>query len=65
MNHKYVVAILSLHVGEMEMHEVSAPSALKAMIQVLELDPDVFNTEDTVHQYCADTDMFIGAYYKL
>ncbi len=62
MKHKYVVAVLSLHVGEMEMHEVHAHDELDAMLQVLEIDRAVFNSEDKVYQYCADTDSYIGVY---
>lgn len=62
MKNKYVVAFLNTFQGEIEMCEVSATDELDAMLQVLEIDPAVFNSEDTVHQYCADTDMFIGVY---
>lgn len=62
MKHKFVVAFLNLHQGEMEMQEISAHDELDAMLTFLEIDSTVFNSEDKVYQYCADTDSYIGVY---
>jgi hydrogenase maturation factor len=60
--HKYVVAYLSIHDGEMLMEEVSARDEVEALTSVLELDPLVFINEEMIYQYCADTDTYVGVY---
>lgn len=58
----FVVAYLSMHVGEIEMEEVSAKDELDALLTFLDADRDVFDTLEKLYQYCADTDSYIGVY---
>jgi hypothetical protein len=56
---KYVIGYFSEFQGELLLEEVEANSAVEAMTSYLEIDPKLFTSVASVHNYCANTDCYI------